>query len=171
MRGLRMLAAVSVFVFAAQACARAQASKGSKRTAPARVSAADNSAEELRRLIEATGVVERELKALDPMLAGLRKKAPQVPEKVWKEVEAEFKSAFTRETVIDMYAPAYKRHFEPDEIRRLLAFYTSPVGKKLVEVSPMMEMEVFLEGVERGMNIGEKIRELLKARGYDTPIT
>jgi hypothetical protein len=29
----------------------------------------------------------------------------------------------------------------------------------------MIEMEAFLDGVQRGVNIGEKIREMLKSKG------
>jgi hypothetical protein len=167
MRGLRMLAAVFVVVFAAQACAHAQVPK----KAGARQPTAERRAEEVRRLVEATGLVARELESIEPLLARMREQSPQIPEKVWKEVQAEFRNGFTRETVIEMYAPVYSRHFAPDEIRRLLAFYNSPLGKKLVAETPLIETELFVEGVRRGINIGEKIRQLLKARGYDAPIT
>lgn len=168
MRGLRMLAAVFVVVFAAHACAHAQVSKGAGR---ARQPSAAQRAEEVKRLIEATGVVERELQSMEPLLARMREQSPQIPEKVWKEVQTEFRNSFTRETIVEMYTPVYQRHFSPDEIRRLLAFYNSPLGKKLVAEMPLMETEIFIDGIRRGMNIGEKIRQLLKARGYDTPIT
>lgn len=168
MRSLRMLAVVFVVVFAAHACAHAQGSKG---TARARRPTAAQRADEVKRLIEATGLVERELQSMEPLLARMREQSPKIPEKVWKEVQAEFRNSFTRETIIEMYAPIYSRHFAPDEIRRLLAFYSSPLGKKVVAEMPMIEMEAFIDGMQRGMNIAEKIRQLLKARGYDTPIT
>lgn len=168
MRVLRMFAAVLVFVFAAHACAHAQGSKGAARS---RGPSAAQMAEDVKRLVEATGVVERELRSLEPLLTRMREQSPQIPEKVWQEVQAEFRNVFTRETIIEMYAPVYSRHFAPGEIRRLLAFYKSPLGKKLVAETPMIELEVFVNGMQRGINIGEKIRELLKSRGYDTPIT
>lgn len=170
MRGLRMLAAVFVVASAAHAGAYAQGPKGAAARARRGPSAAQR-ADDVKRLIEATGVVERELKSLEPLLERMRAQAPQIPEKVWKEVQTEFRNVFTRETIIEMYAPVYSRHFAPDEIRRLLAFYSSPLGKKLVAETPMIEVEVFIDGMQRGMNIGEKIREMLKARGYDAPIT
>jgi hypothetical protein len=168
MRGLKMSAAALLFVLAAHACAHAQAGKGAPRVP--QTSAAQR-LEEVKRLIEATGIVERELRQMEPLLARMKQQMPQVPEKVWKEVEGEFRRVFTRETIIEMYAPIYSRHFEPDEVRRLLAFYSSPVGKKLVAEMPLIEVEAFLDGMQRGVNIGEKIREMLKSRGYNTPIT
>lgn len=169
MRVLRMLAAVLVVAAAAHAGAYAQGSKGAARAQ--RGPSAAQKAEDVKRLIEATGVVERELKSLEPLLERMRAQTPQIPDKVWKEVQAEFRNVFTRETIIEMYAPVYTRHFAPDEIKKLLAFYSSPLGKKLVAEMPMIEVEVFIDGMQRGMNIGEKIRQMLKARGYDTPIT
>ena len=168
MRGFKMFAAALLVVLASHACAEAQGAKGVPR---ARKASAAQGLEDVKRLVEATGVVERELRQMEPLLARMKQQMPNVPEKVWKEVEAEFRKVFTRETIIEMYAPIYSRHFGPDEVRRLLAFYTSPVGKKLVAETPMIEVEVFLDGMQRGVNIGEKIREMLKSRGYSTPIT
>jgi hypothetical protein len=168
MRGFKMFAAVFVVVLAAQTGGRAQVVKGGP---PARQASTAQRLEDVKRLVEATGVVDRELKSVEPLLARMKQQIPNVPEKVWKEVEGEFRKVFTRETIIEMYAPIYSRHFEPAEVRRLLAFYNSPVGKKLVAETPMIEMEAFLDGMQRGINIGEKIREMLKSKGYDTPIT
>lgn len=168
MRGFKMFAAVFVVVLAAQTGARAQAGRGGPH---ARQGSAAQRLEDVKRLVEATGVVERELKSMEPLLARMKQQMPNVPEKVWKEVEVEFRKVFTRETIIEMYAPIYSRHFGPDEVKRLLAFYNSPVGKKLVAETPMIEIEAFLDGMQRGINIGEKIREMLKSKGYDTPIT
>ena len=168
MRGLKIFAAAFLFLLVAHTCAPAQAGKGGQH---AHHDSETQRLEDVKRLVEATGVVERELSTMEPLLARMKQQMPQVPEKVWKEVEAEFRKVFTRETVIEMYAPIYSRHFDAEEVRRLLAFYNSPVGKKLVAETPMIEMEAFLDGVQRGMNLGEKIREMLKARGYNTPIT
>jgi hypothetical protein len=168
MRGFKMFAVVFVVVLAAHACARAQAGKGGPRV---RQGSAAQRLEDVKRLVEATGVVDRELKSVEPLLARMKQQMPNIPEKVWKDVEVEFRKVFTRETIIDMYAPIYSRHFEPDEVRRLLAFYNSPVGKKLVAETPTIEIEAFIDGMQRGINIGEKIREMLKSKGYNTPIT
>jgi hypothetical protein len=168
MRGFKMFAAVFVVVLAAQTGARAQVVKGGP---PARQASTAQRLEDVKRLVEATGVVDRELRSMEPLLARMKQQMPNVPEKVWKEVEVEFRKVFTREMIIEMYAPIYSRHFEPGEVKRLLTFYNSPVGKKLVAETPMIEMEAFLDGMRRGINIGEKIREMLKSRGYSTPIT
>lgn len=167
-RGFKMFAAALLVVLAAHTGARAQAGKGAPR---ARQGAAAQRLEDVKRLVEATGVVDRELKSMEPLLARMKQQMPNVPEKVWKEVEGEFRRLFTREMIIEMYTPIYSRHFDPGEVRRLLAFYTSPVGKKLVAETPMIEMEAFLDGMHRGINIGEKLREMLKSKGYSTPIT
>jgi hypothetical protein len=168
MRGFKIFAVAFLFVLAAHTGVLAQAGKGGQR---AQRDSTAQRLEDAKRLVEATGVVDRELRQMEPLLARMRQQMPNVPEKVWKEVETEFRRLFTRETIIDMYAPVYSRHFGPDEVRRLLVFYNSPVGKKLVSETPMIEIEVFLDGVRRGTNLGEKIREMLKAKGYDTPIT
>ena len=168
MRGLKIFAAAFLFVLASHTCSRAQGGKAGQH---ARRDSEARRLEDVKRLVAATGVVERELSTTEPLLARMKQEMPNVPDKVWKDVEAEFRKVFTREMIIEMYAPIYSRHFQPDEVRRLLVFYNSPVGKKLVAETPLIEMEAFLDGVRRGVNFGEKIRQMLKARGYDTPIT
>lgn len=126
---------------------------------------------EVRRLVELTGVVEKEMASVEPILAEWKRQTPQVPEKVWEEVRAEFKKSFTREMITEMYVSIYTRHFDTADVRKLIAFYASPVGRKLVAQTPQMEAEAYMGGLERGIKLGERIREMLKAKGYNVPST
>jgi hypothetical protein len=126
---------------------------------------------EVRRLVELVGVVEKELASIDVVMDMMKKQMPTVPERVWPDVRAEFVKNFTRESIIAGYMPIYSSHFNATEIRQLLAFYSSPVGKKLVAEMPLIETEAFLKGIERGREIGERLREILKAKGYSVPST
>ncbi len=129
------------------------------------------SEQEVRRLVELVGVVERELKSIDFVMNMMRRQMPTVPERVWPEVRAEFVKSFTRESIIKGYVPIYSSHFNAREVRQLIAFYSSPVGKKLVTEMPRIETEAFLMGVERGREIGERLREILKNKGFNVPST
>lgn len=125
----------------------------------------------LRQLVELTGIVEKELRSIDVVMDMFKRQSPNVPDSVWVEVRKEFDRSFNRESIITMYAAIYATHFNPAEVRKLIAFYASPVGRKLVTAGPLMEMEAMLQGVKRGMDIGERIRELLKSKGYNAPAT
>jgi hypothetical protein len=126
---------------------------------------------EVRRLVGLVGVVEKELASIDVVMNVLKQRTPNVPEKVWTEVRAEFVKTFNREAIIAGYVPIYAGHFNAKEVRQLIAFYSSPVGKKLVAEMPVIETEAFFKGMERGQEIGERVREILKAKGYTVPST
>ncbi|HEX7314681.1 MAG TPA: DUF2059 domain-containing protein [Pyrinomonadaceae bacterium] len=124
---------------------------------------------EVRRLIELIGVVEKELATIEVVMKGMRAQMPDVPEKVWLEVRAEFVKNVNRESIITLYVPIYSGHFNATEIRQLIAFYESPVGKKLVAEMPLIEIEAFTKGVEWGQEMSKKLLELLKSKGYKVP--
>lgn len=125
----------------------------------------------LRRLVELTGVVEKELRSVDVVMEMFKKQSPNVPDTVWVEVRKEFEKGFNRETIITMYTSVYSNFFDAAEVRQLIAFYASPVGRKLISSTPLIEVEVFLKGAERGADMGERIRQILKGKGYAVPAT
>jgi len=57
----------------------------------------------------------------------------------------------------------YKRHYSDQEIKALLAFYNTPVGKKSIDLLPTL----FAEGAQVGNNIAlkyqPKLLEMLSA--------
>lgn len=59
-----------------------------------------------------------------------RMRHPFLDERIWKQLQEEiFEPA--RETALDQMAEVYKRHFTHEEIRVLIDFYSSPLGRKL----------------------------------------
>lgn len=168
-----ILTAVAVMLGARAAEAR-QGQKTPERPTPSLLSFSTGpraSEREVRRLVELVGVVEKELASIDVVMGMLKKQMPTVPEKVWTEVRAEFVKSFTRESIIAGYVPIYSGHFNAKEVRQLIAFYSSPVGKRLVAETPLIEAEAFMMGMERGQEMGERLRHMLKTKGYNVPST
>lgn len=70
-------------------------------------------------------------------------------------------------------AQSYADNFTADELRQILAFYQSDVGKKLMERQPAMLQKQSRIGQARGLAVYASIREkLLKAlqeKGLQTP--
>jgi hypothetical protein len=173
MRGLLLIFTALAIVLGAR-CAEAQERLAAAPSPPqllANSTGPRASEREVRQLIELIGVVEKELASIDAVMDMLKRQMPTVPEKVWPEVRAEFVKTFSREALIKGYVPIYSSHFNASEVRQLIAFYSSPVGKKLVAEMPLIEMEAFVMGVERGQEMGERLRGILKAKGYSVPST
>ena len=76
----------------------------------------------------------------------VRKLRPDIPASSLPAVERDL-SAFVAEKLaapgglLDLVAAVYARHFTPEEIRQLLAFYESPVGRKSVATLPQIMKE------------------------------
>ena len=78
---------------------------------------------------------------------------PDVPAKMWDEFSAEV----DMNELVEMCVPSYERHLTHAEIKELLAFYESPLGKKLVSVQPEIAQECMVAGEKWGRKIAERV--------------
>ena len=65
----------------------------------------------------------------------------------------------------------YDNNFSADEIKQLVAFYQSPVGRKIVSQLPQLMQQSMTMGQSWGQQAGaravERIRAAAKQKGYD----
>ena len=61
-----------------------------------------------------------------------------------------------------MIIPIYEKHFTHEELKQLIAFYESPIGKKLIKVQPQIMMESMAAGEEWGKKLVQKAMEKLR---------
>ncbi|MDP6978442.1 MAG: DUF2059 domain-containing protein [Myxococcota bacterium] len=95
--------------------------------------------------------------------AQLRPAYPLVPEETWVEV---FETVDGKE-VEALIAGIYTRHFTRDELLELVAFYKSPIGKRFVELLPVVMQESMALGNEWNQRKVNEVVEALKARGHN----
>lgn len=114
------------------------------------------------RLLELAGTQKVMAQALPQLLNSFKKTMPNVPADFWDEFE---KQADTNE-LVELIVPIYEAHFTDDEIKQLIAFYESPVGKKLSAETPAVSQESMMAGQKWGAALGRKIAEELRAKGY-----
>jgi hypothetical protein len=71
---------------------------------------------------------------------------------------------------IELMARAYASHFTEAELKEILTFYGTPVGKKLVVELPKVLQESFIEAKAWGNKINDEVttrlREEMKKKGY-----
>jgi hypothetical protein len=66
------------------------------------------------------------------------------------------------EALSELWVPAYVRHFTPDDVRALSAFFRTPVGRRWVEVFPRIQEECLLAASALGKEASRgAIREVL----------
>jgi hypothetical protein len=65
-----------------------------------------------------------------------------------------------------MAVPSYEKYFTHADIKELIRFYESPIGKKLISVQPKIMQECMVAGQEWGRKLGEKVAKKLQEQGY-----
>jgi len=117
---------------------------------------------DIRRLMEITGVGKLGVQAMNQLIGMFRESHTTVPDKFWEDFMAEVDP----NELVEMCIPSYERHFTHEEIKQLIAFYETPLGKRLIEAQPLIMRECMVAGQQWGQRIGEKVAKKLKEDGY-----
>ena len=85
-----------------------------------------------------------------------------IPDEFWTEFAKEAEESYGE---VEMkIAEVYQQHFTNDEIKQLIAFYESPIGKKLVQEQPAIQADSYKYGSEWGQKLGAKIVEKIQKK-------
>lgn len=117
---------------------------------------------DIRRLLEITGTPKLGLRIAKRIIKSMKRSHPDVPEKFWDEFENEM----SKDAFISIIVPIYEKHFTHDDIKKLIEFYKTDVGKKYVEKLPKLTMESMQAGRQWGRKLGQRIVDKLRAKGY-----
>jgi uncharacterized protein len=122
------------------------------------------SEEVARKLIEANGGIETFRGLIDQYKEQLQKLRPDVPTEFWNA----FFAATNLNDMIDFAIPIYQKHFTQDEIKRMIAFKESPLGKKMNHEMPEITKELAIAGQRWGEKLGQRIQAELDATNRTT---
>ena len=114
------------------------------------------------RLLEMTNTKELSIQIFDMMIPQIAQLAPNVPENFLDLM----RQNLDIDDFVKLYAVIYDRHFSHEEIKDLITFYESPIGKRFIEETPGITRDSMAAGQEWGMRLGLKIMEELKKGGY-----
>lgn len=122
---------------------------------------------EKRRLIDdllaRTKAVDLALQSMEGSIGAQRVANPRIPAVFWDRFIARAKAE--RGEFESLIAGVWDRHFTAAELRQLLAFYDTPVGRKTLEVQPAIAQESMVAGQQWGQRLGMKIGAELEAEG------
>lgn len=119
----------------------------------------------LTKLLQVSGSEAAYKGALSQMISMFKQQQSSVPNEFWEEFSIEInKNAINR--VVDLILPIYQKHLTEADLQGVIAFYETPVGKKFAEKTPLITQESMIAGQEWGKQIGQKVVDKLKAKGY-----
>lgn len=114
----------------------------------------DAKVEKIHKLLRLSGEAEDAAKMCRETL---KQNAQLPPEYVKKFSEAANAKAFE-----DIFTPVYSKHFSEEDIDGLIAFYESPVGKKLAKKRFKLQKDAMDAGRLWGAKTGAKIAEQMQ---------
>jgi hypothetical protein len=112
---------------------------------------------------------------LTAQLEAFHQGRPDIPADFWTEFGRQLREEMKPEDLTELVIPIYQRHFTADEMRQLVAFYETPLGRKVATELPAVQQEAMEAGGEWGQKMGQRIgREVaqrMREKGYrtDTP--
>lgn len=121
--------------------------------------------QDVLKLLELTGSAKLGKQMLDQMLDSFKAMTPGAPAAFWDEVHREFDP----QTLIELVIPIYEKHLTHEDIKGMIAFYETPLGRKLIGVLPAIAQESMQAGQQWGLEVAKKVQEKLKAQQQESP--
>jgi hypothetical protein len=123
---------------------------------------------DIRKLLDVLGVqtmaVQMMNETLETMKPVLTSSLPpgDYREKLINLFLAKFRAKIDPQRLVDLAVPIYDKHLSDEEIKGLIQFYQTPLGKKTLTELPQMMTELGTEGQKWGQGLGrDSMREVL----------
>jgi hypothetical protein len=115
--------------------------------------------DDILRLLRISGTDKLADQMMDAMIPQFQQLVPNIPDAFW----IKFREKLNVDDLLYACIPAYNKYYTHDEIKQLITFYESPLGKKVVEVTPFLTQETMVAGQKWGEKLGQDIvDELIK---------
>ena len=100
------------------------------------------------------------------MIDSLLKEDPEIPPKAVAAIKEEINQTYADEMpkLIAEIVPIYARHYTHEEIKGLIAFYSTPLGEKSIKEMPALLNECMQAGREWGQQLTPRILPRLESR-------
>jgi uncharacterized protein len=117
---------------------------------------------DIRRLLEVAGTKNLMATMMDSMQTSMRPlmvsslPAGEYRDKLINLFLQRFRAKANLGQLLDFAIPLYDKHFSDQEIKELISFYDSPLGRKVVTAMPQIMTELQGHGRQWGQNLGRE---------------
>ncbi|MBS1605077.1 MAG: DUF2059 domain-containing protein [Bacteroidetes bacterium] len=116
----------------------------------------------IRQLMELTGMARLGNQMMTNIISSYKQNYPAATTEFWDAFMKEADMSQLFEKII----PVYEQNFSDDDIKELIVFYQSPVGRKMIDKMPVIMQQSMQIGSDWGKQLSEKVIEKLKQKGY-----
>lgn len=118
------------------------------------------SQEGVKQLMKITGAANLSVQMINQILPALKKAYPNTSEQFWTE----FASSINPADFENMVIPIYQKYLSQEDIAALINFYSTPAGKKLIQLQPQIMSESVAAGQEWGRKLALEADRRYKAK-------
>jgi hypothetical protein len=118
--------------------------------------------QDIIKLLDVSNTKLQAAQMFDLMLPNLKLMAPDAPLTFWTM----FKLKLDIDSLVNLFIPVYDKYFSHGDIKELIQFYESPIGQKLLDVTPLITQESYHIGEEWGQKLFLDVLNELSRQGY-----
>lgn len=111
------------------------------------------------KLLKVSGTTKTQKLMLKSMFEQF-KKMPNAKPEIFKNMEKMMHDELAQ--LNDKLFPVYKKYFSHEDLKEIIKFYESPIGKKMVKSQPLIVKESFQIGSEWGRSVAKRVMEKMK---------
>ena len=117
---------------------------------------------DIRKLVDLLKVEESVELMLDQSIVVLKQQYPKIPVSYWSELKRKIDySQFT-----EMVIPVYNKTFSHQEVKDLIQFFSTPVGRKYVRELPAINTAIYNVSHEYGRALSQQIVQQMRTDGF-----
>jgi Uncharacterized protein conserved in bacteria len=125
----------------------------------------DSYSQVMKKYLIATNTLKNMQAMVPQMLKPFQEHSPNVPKEFWDSFYEELLNDAVNQ-MTEMLTPIYQKYLTQKELEDVLAFYESPAGKKISDVTPDITKEAVQVGQTWGASMVTKIQAKMKEKGY-----
>ena len=133
-------------------------------TAQAQSSADKEYQAAMTKMLEVSNSLDAMKQMAPQIVAMVKQQAPDAPQAFWDDMEKTMNTMY--DEIIKAIIPIYQKYLTLQDIQGIVAFYKSPVGKKLAASNTKIAMETMPIAQQIAMQTMQKLMENAKAKGY-----
>jgi len=118
--------------------------------------------DDILKLLRISGTDKLADQMMNAIIPQFKQLVPGIPDAFW----VKFREKLNINDFVLACVPAYSKYYTHDEIKQLIKFYESPLGKRMVEVTPLISQETMIIGQQWGEKLGQDIVNELIKDGY-----
>jgi hypothetical protein len=125
---------------------------------------------DIEKLLEMTGAMRIGQALSQTMVAQLtaavRAANPSIPDQLMDVLPEEVNAVLAENApaFVAMAVRVYDKYYSAAEVKALIAFYATPIGRKVIAVTPSLAQESMQIGIQWGQSLGPEIDRRIRAR-------